>query len=567
VEIIGRKVFSGRSIYSHKKCIRLNLDMEGLGNIKSNEIPGLNDYIIKLLPEVKNHRCNSGKENGFFNNLNKGIYLHHMCCHLAIALQNIIGIDVSFCKESGLTSQTHFIIYQYQYEKTALETGKIAVEIINSFIKKRVYDINTSVGKLKELLAREQNNGVVTDIYRNESRHIPLVAITGTNGKTTTTRLIAHTLSNAGYKVGMTTTDGIYIDRKCVFKGDTTGPRSALTVLNHKEITAAVLETARGGLIRDGLAYDLADVSVITNITDDHLGLDDVNSLEDLAKVKALVGEAVKPEGYVVINADDAMSRTIIHRIRSKIIFFSKNKTNILLTDNLKRGGYGIFIDQNRLCIMKGNLFIPLIKLEDISITMKGALQYNTENAMAACGALIGLGVELSTIRESLKSFQCSEELNPGRFNSFDINGITAVLDYGHNIDGYKSVLQGIKNIKHNKLIGVIGVPGDRLDSNILDVGKISGNYFDHIYVKEDKDKRGRFEGEVANLLEKGALSSNLYFKSIEKVLDEQAAFAKALDSAEPGDIVIVFFEEYEPLLKIVKDRINSVNLIHSVSI
>lgn len=567
MEIIGRKVFSGRSIYSHKKCIKLNLNMEGIVNIKSNEIPGLNDYIIKLLPEVKTHRCNNSKENGFIINLNKGIYLHHLCCHLAIALQNIIGIDVSFCKESDLSSQTYFIIYQYQYEKTALEAGNITVDIINSFIHKRAYNINTSVAKLKELLASEQNNPSDTPIYRNESRHIPLVAITGTNGKTTTTRLIAHTLSNAGYNVGMTTTDGIYIDGKCIFKGDTTGPRSALTVLNHKDINAAVLETARGGLIREGLAYDMADVSVITNITDDHLGLDDINSLEDLAKVKALVGEAVKPQGYVVINADDALSRTIIHRIRSKIIFFSKNKNNILLADNIRRGGYGIFMDQNHLCIMKGNLFIPLIKVEDISITMKGALQYNTENAMAACGALIGLGVDLSTIKNSLKSFQCSEELNPGRFNCFDINGVTAILDYGHNIDGYKSVLQGLKNIKHNKLIGVIGVPGDRLDSNILDVGRISGNYFDHIYIKEDKDNRGRLEGEVADLLEKGALSSNLYYKSIEKVLDEQAAFSKALNSAEPGDIVIVFFEQYEPLLKIIKDRINSKDLVHSVSI
>jgi cyanophycin synthetase len=567
VKIIDRKTFPGKNIYSHRKCIRLNLDMEGLGNIKTNELTNLNDYIIELFPKLANHHCNIGEINGFVKNLNKGIYPHHLCAHLAIELQNIAGINVSFCQESNSSSDICYIIYEFEFEKTALEAGNIAVEIINSFIEKRSYDVTACLIKLKEILTNEQNSQQTTNIYRTNSRQIPLVAITGTNGKTTTTRLIAYTLSNAGHKVGMTTTDGIYINGRCIFKGDTTGPKSALTVLSHEEIDTAILETARGGLIRNGLAYDLADVSVITNITDDHLGLDEVDSLEDLAKVKALVGEAVKSGGYVVINADNDLSKTILHRIKSNIIFFSKDKNNKLLISNIERGGYGIFIDQHHLCIKKGNLLIPLIKLEDISMTMKGALQYNIENAMAACGALIGLGVDLYIIKESLKTFQCSEELNPGRFNSFNINGVTAVLDYGHNIDGYKSVLQGLKNMKHNRLIGVIGVPGDRLDSNILDVGRISGNYFDYIYIKEDKDRRGRQEGEVASILEKGVLDSNLYCKCTEKIFDEQAAFCKALDLAEPGDIVIIFFEEYEPLLKIVKDRINLSNLAHSASI
>ena len=398
---------------------------------------------------------------------------------------------------------------------------------------------------------------IVDKLFKDIPKSIPLVAVTGTNGKTTTTRLISHILSIAGYTVGMTTTSGIYIDGKCTFKGDTTGPKSALAVLMNKSIDAAVLETARGGMIREGLAYDLADVAVITNITEDHLGVDGVETIEDLAKVKALVGEAVKEDGYVVINGDNNMCISILPRLKGNLIIFSNDKDNAVMRTNIQKGGYGVYVDEGNIIIQKDTYCESLIDIKSIGITINGALKYNIENAMAACAASVGLGISYDIIRQGLSSFYCNNEQNPGRFNTYYVNDVMVVLDYGHNIDGYKCVLDGLKHIKHNKLIGVIGVPGDRPDSHILDVGKCAGENFDYIFIKEDEDRRGRAIGEVADLLLKGVQKSKHHNMNIKKVLNEKEAFKSALDFAKPRDIVIIFFEKYlEPLIDIINNKI-----------
>jgi len=394
---------------------------------------------------------------------------------------------------------------------------------------------------------------IVDKLFKDSLGKIPLVAVTGTNGKTTTTRLIAHILSVAGYTVGMTTTDGIYIDGKCIFKGDTTGPKSALAVLMNKNIDAAVLETARGGIIRGGLAYDLADVGVITNITQDHLGIDEVETLDDLAKVKALVGEAVKEEGCVVINGDDNMSISILERFKSPLVIFSQTKDNPILQANIKNGGFGIYVDEGNIVIEKDSMTEKLIDINSIVITLKGILKYNIENTLASCAAAIGLGIDYATIREGLRSFTCNQ--NPGRFNMYYVNDKRVVLDYGHNKDGYKCVLDGLKQLEHNKLIGVIGVPGDRSDKDIVEVGKCAGENFDYIFIKEDGDKRGRANDEVANLLEKGVLTSKFNSMNLRKISKETEAFNAALDLAELEDIVIVFFEKLEPLIEIIRSK------------
>jgi cyanophycin synthetase len=401
---------------------------------------------------------------------------------------------------------------------------------------------------------RNVAGAIVNMMFKEEKSCIPIVSVTGTNGKTTTTRLIAHTLSLKGHNVGMTTTGGIYVNNNCIHKGDTTGYLSAMTLLTNKEIDAIVLETARGGIIKKGLAYDLADVAVITNITEDHLGLDGINTLDDLANVKSLVGEAVKSNGYVVLNADDKMSKTIVERMKSKIIFFSMNKENDLLRENINKGGYGIYPENGYIYVEKHGNAVPLGKINNISITIKGKLKYNIENSMAACAALIGIGVDNATIRKGLTSFQSNEEQNPGRFNMYSVNGATVILDYGHNIEGYKAVLEGANSIKHKRFIGIIGVPGDRLDSNVLQVANIAGSYFDYIYIKEDEDKRGRKPGEIAKLLEKGVIRSGC--TDYEIVLNEAEALEKAIDNSRPGDLIIIFFEKFEPLVSLVKEKI-----------
>lgn len=857
-------VFEGRNIYSHKKCIKMYVDLEGYMDIPTKSIKGFNENLLKMIPVLSEHRCGIDEEHGFEKRLREGTYLAHVCEHIILAIQNMMGINVAYGKSREIEGDKYYIIYQYMYKNSAIEIGRLAVSLINSlinqstynlddymekvknvlkaeeigpstlsiiteakkrkipvmkigegslfqlgygkqskiveatishntsciavdiacdklltkeilynqclpvaeggmvtngldvlikaekigypvvlkprfgnqgkgvliniknekeaikaygilsknfndiiieknisgrdyrvcvvdgkvvaasertppyvigdgirsikelidevnkdtmrgeghekpltkikisdelktYIMKKGYDLDTIVSKGKKIVLRENGNlstggkavdctdiicrenieicertaktigldicgidiccediskpitqagaiievnaapgirmhhypsegnsrdvaGAIVDMmFKNVTKDIPIVSVTGTNGKTTTTRLIGYVLKKLGKNVGMTTTGGIYINDKCVYKGDTTGYYSAQTVLMNKEVDAVVLETARGGIIRKGLAYDSADVSVITNITEDHLGIDGIDTIEDLAYVKSLVAEAVKDDGYAVLNADDPVSITIIKRVKSKKIMFSKDKYNPILRKNIKCGGYGVYVHEGIMYVEDDKCIAPIVRVKDIEITLEGKLDYNIENAMAACSALVGLKVDYSIIKEGLMSFYGDEDFNPGRFNMYNVKGATVVLDYGHNIEGYKAVLKGAKNIDHNRLIGIIGVPGDRTDSSVEEVGKIAGENFDYIYIKEDRDRRGRKIGEIAKLLERGVIKSGFNHKKVSTILDERYALEKAIDDARPGDLIITFFEEYNPLVELVKNKITDI--------
>ena len=238
---------------------------------------------------------------------------------------------------------------------------------------------------------RNVGEKIVKHLYKDNVTNIPVISVTGTNGKTTTTRLISYVLKLMGNTVGMTSTDGIYIGDECIDIGDDTGYESAKAILLNKDVDAAVLETARGGIIKKGLAYDLADVGVITNITGDHLGLDDINDLEELSFVKSLIVEAVKPEGYAVINVDDPWSRKIIDRIKGNANLFSKDKDNELIKENINNGNISVFIEDDMICVVNNNKKYNVIKLSDVPITLDGKLSFNIENALAACAALVGI--------------------------------------------------------------------------------------------------------------------------------------------------------------------------------
>ena len=860
MKITDAVVFNGRNIYSHKKCIRIDLDLEGYSEIPSNKIPEFNAKIVKAVPELMKHGCAYEMEGGFLKRLEEGTYLSHICEHVTIALQNRIGLDVKYGKAREVAGEHYYFAFQYEYKNTGLECAKTAVDIINSLIDRSDFNLDLRLREIRNILNSEKlgistsciineakkreiptmligdsfvqlgygkssftmegtissnTNAIAVDIscdklitkeilkaqclpvpdgnkvcnpldlifegkeigypvvlkprygnhgkgvmaniknerelilsyetlsknykdiliekhvegndyrvcmvngkyicaairippfvvgdgvrsikelieeinqssnrgeghenrltkividselercirekgcytnsvlpegekvllrrnsnistggiggdcsneicsenieiceraakaigldicgidicckdirkpmegtdaiieinaspgirmhhypsfgeshnvageildmiFKEKNKSIPIVSVTGTNGKTTTTRIIGFALSLAGYNVGMTTTGGIYINGKCISTGDTTGPRSAMTVLRNKEVEAAVLETARGGIIREGLAYDLADVGVITNITEDHLGIDGIETLEELAKVKALVGEAVKEKGYTVLNADDDISKTIISRIKSKIIFFSKNNNNPLLKEAVLSGGMAVYAKDN--CIYRENKAgkIPVVMVDDISITLKGNLIYNVENAMAAISALIGLNISTNIIAEALIKFKGDKEQNPGRFNIYDIGNAMIILDYGHNIEGYRAVIKGATKIGHKRLVGIIGIPGDRLNSNVIEVGKIAGESFDYLYVKEDQDRRGRKRGEIADLLKEGVYKSSMNRKNVNIILDEKDALKEAIRNSQSGDVILVFFEKYEPLVEIVEQVI-----------
>ncbi len=860
MKIIKQTAFEGQNIYSHRKCIRFDLDLCGYAEIPSKDIEGFNHGLVHLLPELKKHRCGIDEDGGFLKRLDEGTYLAHICEHTIIAIQNMLGVDVCYGKAREIEGELYYIIVEYKYKHFALECARFAVDIINSLINKENINFNKRINILKDILSKEsigpstksikdaaerygmpvfplgdtgfyqigygkqgrvieatigaqtscvaadiasdkqltkmllmnqnipvpegeevhnvinllqeserigyplvlkprygsKGEGVILNIrdektliksykkvkdeygeaiieryiegndYRvcivdynvvavslrippyiigdgihnvkelimklndsdlrgydhekpltkikiddeliaylnrknltlntiledkekinlrdnanlstggmavdytekiseenkkiciraakaigldicgidvkiddisnsilekgvvmevnaapgirmhihpskGKSRdvgdailgiqyggvpfNIPVISITGTNGKTTTTRLTSHVLSNMGYKVGMTTTDGIYIDGECIDVGDDTGYNSAKAVLLNKEVEVAVLETARGGIIRKGLAYELADVAAITNITEDHIGIDGIKSIAELANVKSLVGEAVKDDGYVVLNADDKWSKTILKNIKAKKIFFSKKKDNVLIQDAISSGNIAVYIEDNILCVTNEKKKYKVADIRNIPITLGGILEFNIENVMASCGILVGMGIDYCMISKGFRSFKLDSSDNSGRFNIYDVNGINVILDYGHNIEGYRSVLKSLIKFNKKSLIGVIGVPGDRNNRAVTEIGTMCGNAMDRIYIKEDIDRRGRDENEVAELIKTSI--DRCGNSEVKIVLDEKEALKEALDNAEKGDCIIVFYEKLKPLIKIIENYKN----------
>ncbi|MDU2671502.1 MAG: cyanophycin synthetase [Clostridium sp.] len=872
MKILSSNIYEGKNIYSHKKCIRLDVDLEGYCETPSKEIEGFNDELVKMIPELYTHRCGIDEDGGFVKRLKEGTYLAHICEHIIIAIQNIIGIEVAYGKAREVEGDIYQIIYQYKYPKAGIECAKLAIDIINGLINGIVIDFKTRVSIIKEMLNEELigpstlavceaaekhglpvmklgsssfyqigygkqgrvieasitsntsciaadiscdklltkelldlqnlpvargakvynvisllkeadrigyplvlkpqygnkgrgvildiknekelitayqklinefndiileeyhrgddyrvcvvnnkvvgvslrvppyiigdgnksveelidelnsheyrgeghekpltkvkkdamlnsfiseqgyalnsilesdkklllrknanlstggiaidytdkiceenkdiciraakaigidvcgvdictndisksiiNNGIIMEVntapglrmhiypsegksrdvgneiinmmYKDSIKNIPVVSISGTNGKTTTTRLINYTLCKLGMCSGMTSTEGIFINNQCIDIGDDTGMDSAKCVLLNKDVEVAVLETARGGIIRRGLAYDLADVAVITNITEDHLGCDGVKDMEDLCYVKSLIAEAVKEEGYAVINADDKYSKTIIDRIKANIIYFSKDYKNPLIINSIREGKTVVYLKEDYICINKKRKEYKLSNIDDIPIILNGALKFNIENVMAACAALVGLDIDYNHIKNSIESFELNSKENYGRFNIHDYNGVRIILDYGHNIEGYKKALTAVKEITKGKVIGVIGVPGDRSNDSVKEIGKISSKFIDRIIIKEDKDRRGRKLGEIAQLIKLGIDSSNEN-NNAKIVLDEVEALKEAIKESNVGDSIIVFYEKIKPLIEVIdklNDNKNNTDIIKSI--
>lgn len=422
-----------------------------------------------------------------------------------------------------------------------------------------VIEVNVAPGLRMHLYPSEgQPRNVAGDILEllypeNRAFSIPIVSVTGTNGKTTVTRIIAHTLGMDGKVVGMACTSGIYIDSKCILKGDNTGALSAARVLQDRRVEAAVLETARGGIIKKGLGYDLADVGVVVNISDDHLGIDGINTLEELARVKSLVVEAVKPEGSAVLNASDEMTTFLMERVKCKTLLFSSNHCNLLLVQQMNKGNRVVYAREGSIFWVDEGCETFIARIDEIPITFSGRAECNIENSLAAVSALLALGVSTDTVRAGLTSFKPDTSTNPGRFNFFDIGKFSVMLDYGHNPAGYRAAIDTINAIGASGYIGVIGMPGDRRDESIYEVGRLCGQFFSRLYIKEDNDLRGRNAGEVADILYSAAACDGMNTNDITVIYSETKAFETAIMEAQPGELVVLFYEELEPALEVLE--------------
>ncbi|MGL5794305.1 MAG: cyanophycin synthetase [Waterburya sp.] len=404
-------------------------------------------------------------------------------------------------------------------------------------------------------LPRNVGASVLEMLFPNNApSRIPIVAITGTNGKTTTTRLTAHIYRQTGKIVGFTTTDGIYIEEYLIETGDNTGPYSAGTILKDPTVEIAVLETARGGILRSGLAFEDCDIGVVLNVAADHLGLGGIDTIEQMAKVKAVVAETVKAEGYAILNADDPLVAAMAEKLNCKVAYFSMNPDNPIIIEHSRRNGLAAIYENGYLSILEGEWTLRIEKAVKIPMTMGGMADFMIANALAGCLAAFAQGVDIEVIRRGVRTFQVSAEQTPGRMNLFDLGDYHALVDYAHNPHGYKAVSDFVRNWQGER-IGVVGGPGDRRDEDLILLGNISAQVFDHIIIKEDDDLRGRTVGEVADLITKGICQVNPNL-SYTVILKETDAITTALAQVQKNNLVVIFPEQVNRAINLIKQRI-----------
>jgi cyanophycin synthetase len=396
---------------------------------------------------------------------------------------------------------------------------------------------------------RHVGRAVIDMLFPPSSRsRVPIVAVTGTNGKTTTVRMIAHIMRTSGKRVGMTTTDGIYIDGTQILTGDMSGPTSAQMVLKNPTIDYAVLETARGGLLRSGLGFDRCDIAVVTNVTSDHLGLAGIETMADLARVKAVVPQSVFRGGVSVLNADSEWTSDIARLARGELIYFSMQEDNETLREHLRARGRAVVLRPTRngemITIVEHRRETSLLLASEIPATFDGRLRVNIANAIAAAAAALGENIQLEYIRQALRTFTTSFFQTPGRFNLIEFQGRRVVMDYCHNIAGLESIADFVQRMEAERTVALISMPGDRLDGDVEAFGALAGKTFDQLVIREDTNRRGRAVGEIAGMLRSAAMSAGLTDDNIAIVLEESEAVREAIRRSEKDDLVMLFVDK-----------------------
>ena len=404
---------------------------------------------------------------------------------------------------------------------------------------------------------RDVGGAIVEMIYpKGDNGRIPIISVTGTNGKTTVTRMISHVLESLGQTVGMTTTDGIYIGGERIVEGDTTGPGSAQAVLSDPSVDVAVLETARGGIVRRGLGYDWSNVGVITNIGEDHLGQDGIKTIEDVVYIKSLVAERVCEGGTLVLNADNEQvvgigrQRSVTKR-KKRIFYFSLNSDNPVVREHLDQGGTAFLLRDGWLWETTKSENYRIIDVASVPATMNGSAEFQVANLLAAIAACRAHNVPRYAISKSLKKFT-SYTNNPGRVNLYKLNGGHVMVDYGHNPNAFEAICRMASKWENRRVTGVIGVPGDRDDSLIVHAGRIAARGFHRLIIREDHDLRGRKAGVVAQLLCDAALDEAPE-TDCKVMLDEHEALHHAVKTMQHGEVVVVFYEKLEPLRQVLE--------------
>lgn len=389
-------------------------------------------------------------------------------------------------------------------------------------------------------LPRNVAEPVVDMLYPPGSNsRIPIVAITGTNGKTTTTRLIAHIAKTCGHKVGFTTTDGIYIQNQMLQRGDCTGPQSAEFVLKDPTVDFAVLETARGGILRAGLGFHHCDIAVVTNVAADHLGLKGINTLDEMARVKAVVAESVKATGYAILNADDDLVARMAKSVDCKVAYFSLDENNPLVKVHCDKGGLAAILENGFVTICKGNWKLRVDKVINIPLTFSGKAVFMIQNILPAILTAFIRNFKIEDIRLALETFIPSPVQTPGRMNMFQFKKFNVMVDYAHNPAGFQAIARFLEKVEAKPKVGVIAGVGDRRDEDIIALGSLAATMFDEIIIRQDRNLRGRTEQEIIDLMLQGIKSVDDK-KPVKVIQLEKEAIDYAIKNAKKGAFIII---------------------------
>ena len=457
--------------------------------------------------------------------------VHPAVAERAVAAAQMVGLDIC-----GVDMVCDSILQPLE------EQGGGVVEV-NAAPGLRMH-LTPSFGK-----GRAVGEAIIDNMFaRNDNGRIPVVAVTGTNGKTTTVRLISHLLSSSGLRVGMTNTDGVYVAGQRIDTGDCSGPKSARNVLGHPDVDAAVLETARGGMLREGLAFDRCNVAVVTNVgSGDHLGLNYITSVQDLAVLKRVVVQNIADKGVAVLNAADPIVAAMAMHCRGSVTFFAADRNHPVMATHLAQGKRAVYVEDGCLIAAEGAQLHSL-PLAHVPITHQGAIGFQVENVMASVAAVWGLGLAWDTVRQGLASFVNDSDNALGRFNLFTYRGATVIADYGHNPDAMIALVQAVNALPAKRRMVVISGAGDRRDEDIREQTALLGEAFDEAVLYQDQCQRGREDGEVLALLQQG-LAQASRTKTITEIRGEFLAIDTAMDKLSQGDLCLILVDQVEESL------------------
>jgi cyanophycin synthetase len=406
---------------------------------------------------------------------------------------------------------------------------------------------------------RAVGGAMINELFAHgDDGRVPVVAVTGTNGKTTVTRLIAHLLTASGLRCGMTNTDGVYVDGRQTDSGDCSGPKSARNVLMHPDVDAAVFEVARGGVLREGLGFDRCQVAVVTNVgSGDHLGLNYITTVEDLAVLKRVIVQNVAPTGYAVLNAADPIVAAMAPTCPGNVIFFAADRHHPLMATHRAQGKRTVYVDGNAIVAAEG-AWRERVSLQHVPLTRGGSINFQVENVMAAVAAAWAVGLQWETLKSGLASFVSDAHNAPGRFNVMDYRGATVIADYGHNPDAMRALVAAVDAMpaaRGQRRSVVISGAGDRRDSDIRDQTIILGKAFDDVLLYQDAAQRGRADGEVMALLREGLAGASRTTR-IDEIRGEFVAIDTALERLQPGDLCLVLVDQVQEALAHLAERV-----------